>query len=546
MMKKIFLLFILFVNLQISFVDKSLCINVQGIYAQLNVDDEVGQEKKPKVYLRECPVDGKWFSSEKDWNEHVKNEHYMMICPNCKANYRKGTEHKCDGKKKEQNGNQQQNSGSTVSNNIGGIDFSGIDVPDVPEYDYSYRRSDDGWRMAGIVITVTVPGWGQDTSGQKVITGRGDDNQYVYKETNPKINPNRWFYNIDDIRDRELEQREHIIGLPHVSYDWGDEIEEEEPEIKINENKKAPCPDDPDDFDTTTQPGAFEGAVMSELSYDNKDTRGDCKDKLEKIYDWEVADKEAEDMDIKLHDDETGLDCTLLKKPDGSGFVLAFAGTDPEKTNPTKANILATLLGGSPLNLLQQIANGFSSFSLIPDVKTDLYQWFYGMDPQYFQAMATAKKLTSELKKKYGENVKITFVGHSLGGGLASLASIVTGYPALTYNAAALSPMSKLELAMKGYNIDSSNIHRYSMETDPLTGLQFICSYLTNFTDLFDYSKYLDYNALGEEHEVKYDDDVSWGDKTNVIPFKNWKKNHSCVTIIDNLDCDEIKWSNKE
>ncbi len=308
---------------------------------------------------------------------------------------------------------------------------------------------------------------------------------------------------------------------------------------------KAPCPDDPKGFDPETQPGAFEGVVMSELSYDNEKTRKDCKGKLKDDYGWEVADEEAKKMGIKLHDSDTGLDCTLLKKPDGSGFVLAFAGTDPGQTNVTKANILATLLGGSPLNLLQQIANGFSSFSLIPDVKTDLYQWFYGMDPQYFKAMKTATELTAKLKEKYGENVKITFVGHSLGGGLASLASIVTGYPALTYNAAALSPWSKLELAMKGYNIDSSNIHRYSMETDPLTGVQFACSILTDIFDLFDYSKYLDYNALGEEHEVKYDDDVSWGDKTNVNPL-NWLNNHSCVTIIDNLDCDEVEWSNKE
>lgn len=54
-----------------------------------------------------------------------------------------------------------------------------------------------------------------------------------------------------------------------------------------------------------------------------------------------------------------------------------------------------------------------------------------------------------------------------------------------------------------------------------------------------------DYNALGENHEVMYDDDVSWFDKTNVNPL-NWLNNHSCVTIIDNLDCDEVEWSYKE
>lgn len=513
MMKKLFLLFILFVNLQICFVGKTLCVQVQGVCAQ-NQEREHGELN---IFVRDCPIDGEKFYSEKDWNEHVQDAHPMMHCPDCGSNYRKGIDHKCDGKKKDQDDekqkdddkkkeDQQQKNGRTGQTNIGGINFGGISVPNVPQPE-GKKTGGGGYVQAGVVITVTVPGWEQDTSGRNGTTQRNDDIIIENKDS--------------------------------ISYDW-DWGDEEEAEIKINENKKAPCPDDPDDFDTTTQPGAFEGAVMSELSYGNEETRDKCKKKLVKEYDWEVADEEAKKMDIKLHDSDTGLDCTLLKKPDGSGFVLAFAGTDPEQTNVTKATVLETLMSGLSLNFIQQILAGFPGFSMLPDVKTDLYQWFYGMEPQYFQAMATAKKLTRELKKKYGDNVKITFVGHSLGGGLASLASIVTGYPALTYNAAALSPMSKLELKMMGYNIDSSNINRYSMETDPLTGLQCKCSLLAKFADMFDY------NALGENHEVMYDDDVSWFDKTNVIPFKNWKKNHSCVTIIDNLDCDEVEWSNKE
>ena len=49
---------------------------------------------------------------------------------------------------------------------------------------------------------------------------------------------------------------------------------------------------------------------------------------------------------------------------------------------------------------------------------------------------------------------------------------------------------------------------------------------------MFDYTKCLDFNAQGDNHDVKYDDDVSWYEKLNPL------KNHSCVTIIDNLDCD--------
>ena len=298
---------------------------------------------------------------------------------------------------------------------------------------------------------------------------------------------------------------------------------------------KAPCPDDPKGFDPETQPGAFEGAVMSELSYGNKETRDDCKKKLVKEYDWEVADEEAKKMGIKLHDEISGLDCTLLKKRDGSGYVLAFAGTDPKK-NVSWDNIKQIINPFSELKLAERVSE---LLAIAPDVRTDIYQFLFGMDVQYLQAMTNA----ITLKEKLGDNVDITFVGHSLGGGLASLASLVTDCPALTYNPAALCPMSKLELMLQGYNIDSSKINRYTMEKDPVSGFQrFVNTCLNNVNELFDFPFFNYCIAQGHNIDVDYDEKISLWYKYNP---NNILKHHECVTIIDNLDCDEIKWSNK-
>ena len=66
------------------------------------------------------------------------------------------------------------------------------------------------------------------------------------------------------------------------------------------------------------------------------------------------------------------------------------------------------------------------------DVKNDFQQAF-GLSEQYYIAMGNAYLVS----KNYKDNV--TFVGHSLGGGLAAAAAYKTGGRALTFNAAGVS-----------------------------------------------------------------------------------------------------------
>ena len=76
-----------------------------------------------------------------------------------------------------------------------------------------------------------------------------------------------------------------------------------------------------------------------------------------------------------------------------------------------------------------------TEFTSIRDWGTDVLQAFGVRTAQYSAAMDMAKSIHDQL----GGNV--TFVGHSLGGGLASAAAMVTGGKAITFNAAGLNPL---------------------------------------------------------------------------------------------------------
>lgn len=67
---------------------------------------------------------------------------------------------------------------------------------------------------------------------------------------------------------------------------------------------------------------------------------------------------------------------------------------------------------------------------------TNILQGLTGLSPQYTQSVQNAQILDSLIGNNF-----LFFIGHSLGGGLASNNAIVTGRPAITFNAAGLSPL---------------------------------------------------------------------------------------------------------
>ena len=102
-----------------------------------------------------------------------------------------------------------------------------------------------------------------------------------------------------------------------------------------------------------------------------------------------------------------------IYRDDDGGYVLAFAGTDPSSLEDWGAN-------------LQQGVGALSA--------------------QHGQAIGLAEQLSRAVG---ADNVVLT--GHSLGGGLASTASVATDLPAVTFNAAGVHPNTVLAAAAVGH-----------------------------------------------------------------------------------------------
>ena len=97
------------------------------------------------------------------------------------------------------------------------------------------------------------------------------------------------------------------------------------------------------------------------------------------------------------------------------------------------------------------------------DGLADIGQALGACPPQYLQALVIANKLNEVLDGK-----NLSFVGHSLGGGLAAFCSILTGRYAMTFNPAGLSWLNINSLDTLGLNHGMDNIYRYVMQGDPV------------------------------------------------------------------------------
>ncbi|MDH5821818.1 hypothetical protein QFW77_02255 [Luteimonas sp. RD2P54] len=151
---------------------------------------------------------------------------------------------------------------------------------------------------------------------------------------------------------------------------------------------------------------------------------------------WSRVEDLPPGISTPLSSDASGFQAGIYT--DGNGrYVLAFAGTDPKSGSDWLTN------AGQGL--------GFDT-------------------AQYRDAMALAQ----EARAEWGDQLVIT--GHSLGGGLASAASLATGNPAVTFNAAGLSDQSLRSLGFTPNGAREvaadGQVRRYNVENDILTGVQ--------------------------------------------------------------------------
>lgn len=146
-------------------------------------------------------------------------------------------------------------------------------------------------------------------------------------------------------------------------------------------------------------------------------------------------------IDPALLSTAEGFDAAIYQNDQGQ-YVVAYRGTDDWGLSPA---------GDADDNALQGL--GFET-------------------GQYRDAVALAEAA----KRAFGDG-NVAFTGHSLGGGLASAASLATGVPGVTFNAAGLSDQTLESLgfnpnAVRDDAADSGQLRRYIVNGDPLNAAQ--------------------------------------------------------------------------
>lgn len=110
------------------------------------------------------------------------------------------------------------------------------------------------------------------------------------------------------------------------------------------------------------------------------------------------------------------------------------------------------------------------------DWYSNISQGLTGLSPQHTYSVQIAKKLDQTI----GESAVLWFIGHSLGGGLASNNSLATGRHAITFNAAGLHPYRvKATLLLNNYKDlfhyerRTSRIHAFVLKGEILNSVLF-------------------------------------------------------------------------
>jgi len=137
-----------------------------------------------------------------------------------------------------------------------------------------------------------------------------------------------------------------------------------------------------------------------------------------------------------------GFTAGLFKTNEGK-IIIAFGGTTAQEEN------------GVPSGLKNAIVDKYSkSAEVIADILADAMLLNYNQMPnqiwQTIQFVSDSKIYVDKNQLNWDSDVFIT--GHSLGGGLAQYASLMTGLPAVTFNTAP-APITPLTIsAIKGFN----------------------------------------------------------------------------------------------
>ncbi|WFQ81367.1 phospholipase [Xenorhabdus sp. SF857] len=144
---------------------------------------------------------------------------------------------------------------------------------------------------------------------------------------------------------------------------------------------------------------------------------------------------------------------------------LSRAGIDPDTLNDYSTGFQAGVYQNKGLYIVS-----FTGSNELQDFMVSIRQKLGYNEKQYNQAVELAHKAL----EVFGENV--IFTGHSLGGGLATVAALATGKPAVIYNSVSVSDATLKHMGVSpevAHELaDSGLVRHYTVEHDWLGNLQ--------------------------------------------------------------------------
>lgn len=236
------------------------------------------------------------------------------------------------------------------------------------------------------------------------------------------------------LRDKHLQQSIHISTVRIGSATLKTETLESLREL-------GPKADNENDVDVRA------AAAMCQYAYyalnQGKKPKADLIDGWKPMTSIEVDKLIASGFHIKLKREISGFSSMLFQKRANNIQYYAYCteGTD-----------------------MASVKDWFSNFS----------QGLIGLSPQYTYSVQMAK----QIDKAIGNKAVLWFIGHSLGGGLASNNSLVTGRHAITFNAAGLNPYREMATLFLNNRTDlfhqqrrTKRIHAFVLEGEILNSV---------------------------------------------------------------------------